>query len=98
MYSVPESMNALATLAVFLSLLTDETWKAKDIDKIVVIKVILKITGNFVLVAIHYRDSGQGEQFSINIFQVIYFTILARPQVGKLVVACRWSAVYSTEP
>ena len=23
---------------------------------------------------------------------------LARPQVGKLVVACRWSAVYSTEP
>ena len=21
-----------------------------------------------------------------------------RPQVGKLVVACRWSAVYSTEP
>ena len=22
----------------------------------------------------------------------------ARPQVGKLVVACRWSAVYSTEP
>ena len=23
---------------------------------------------------------------------------LAWPQVGKLVVACRWSAVYSTEP
>ena len=23
---------------------------------------------------------------------------LARPEVGKLVVACRWSAVYSTEP
>ena len=23
---------------------------------------------------------------------------LAQPQVGKLVVACRWSAVYSTEP
>ena len=23
---------------------------------------------------------------------------LARPQVGKLVVACRWLAVYSTEP
>ena len=23
---------------------------------------------------------------------------LARAQVGKLVVACRWSAVYSTEP
>ena len=23
---------------------------------------------------------------------------LARPQVGKLVVASRWSAVYSTEP
>ena len=23
---------------------------------------------------------------------------LTRPQVGKLVVACRWSAVYSTEP
>ena len=23
---------------------------------------------------------------------------LALPQVGKLVVACRWSAVYSTEP
>ena len=23
---------------------------------------------------------------------------LARPQVGKLVVACRWSAVYSTDP
>ena len=23
---------------------------------------------------------------------------LARPQVGKLVVACHWSAVYSTEP
>ena len=23
---------------------------------------------------------------------------LARPQVGKLVVACRWSVVYSTEP
>ena len=22
----------------------------------------------------------------------------ARPQVGKLVVACRWLAVYSTEP
>ena len=22
----------------------------------------------------------------------------ARPQVGKLVVACRWSSVYSTEP
>ena len=22
----------------------------------------------------------------------------ARPQVGKLVVACRWSAVYGTEP
>ena len=22
----------------------------------------------------------------------------ARPHVGKLVVACRWSAVYSTEP
>ena len=22
----------------------------------------------------------------------------ARPQVGKLVVACHWSAVYSTEP
>ena len=22
----------------------------------------------------------------------------ARPQVGKLVVACGWSAVYSTEP
>ena len=22
----------------------------------------------------------------------------ARPQVGKLVVACRWSAIYSTEP
>ena len=22
----------------------------------------------------------------------------AQPQVGKLVVACRWSAVYSTEP
>ena len=22
----------------------------------------------------------------------------ARPQVGKLVVACRWSAVYNTEP
>ena len=22
----------------------------------------------------------------------------ARPQVGKLVVACRWSAVYRTEP
>ena len=22
----------------------------------------------------------------------------ARPQVGKLVVACRWSEVYSTEP
>ena len=22
----------------------------------------------------------------------------ARPQVGKLVVACSWSAVYSTEP
>ena len=22
----------------------------------------------------------------------------SRPQVGKLVVACRWSAVYSTEP
>ena len=22
----------------------------------------------------------------------------ARPQVGKLVVACRWPAVYSTEP
>ena len=22
----------------------------------------------------------------------------ARPQVGKLVVACPWSAVYSTEP
>ena len=22
----------------------------------------------------------------------------ARPEVGKLVVACRWSAVYSTEP
>ena len=22
----------------------------------------------------------------------------ARPQVGKLVVACRWSAVHSTEP
>ena len=22
----------------------------------------------------------------------------ARPQMGKLVVACRWSAVYSTEP
>ena len=22
----------------------------------------------------------------------------ARPQVGKLVVACRWSAVYVTEP
>ena len=22
----------------------------------------------------------------------------ARPQVGKLVVDCRWSAVYSTEP
>ena len=22
----------------------------------------------------------------------------AWPQVGKLVVACRWSAVYSTEP
>ena len=22
----------------------------------------------------------------------------ARPQVGKLVIACRWSAVYSTEP
>ena len=22
----------------------------------------------------------------------------ARPYVGKLVVACRWSAVYSTEP
>ena len=22
----------------------------------------------------------------------------ARPQVGKLVVACRWSVVYSTEP
>ena len=22
----------------------------------------------------------------------------ARPQVGKLVVACRWSAVYSIEP
>ena len=22
----------------------------------------------------------------------------ARPQVGKLVVACRWSAVYSTDP
>ena len=21
-----------------------------------------------------------------------------RPQVGKLVVSCRWSAVYSTEP
>ena len=21
-----------------------------------------------------------------------------RPQVGKLVVACRWSAIYSTEP
>ena len=24
--------------------------------------------------------------------------LLVRPQVGKLVVACRWSAVYSTEP
>ena len=24
--------------------------------------------------------------------------LLAWPQVGKLVVACRWSAVYSTEP
>ena len=23
---------------------------------------------------------------------------LARPQVAKLVVACHWSAVYSTEP
>ena len=23
---------------------------------------------------------------------------LSRPQVGKLVVACHWSAVYSTEP
>ena len=23
---------------------------------------------------------------------------LSRPKVGKLVVACRWSAVYSTEP
>ena len=23
---------------------------------------------------------------------------LARPQVGKQVVACHWSAVYSTEP
>ena len=23
---------------------------------------------------------------------------LTRPQVGKLVVACRWSTVYSTEP
>ena len=22
----------------------------------------------------------------------------SQPQVGKLVVACRWSAVYSTEP
>ena len=22
----------------------------------------------------------------------------AQPQAGKLVVACRWSAVYSTEP
>ena len=24
--------------------------------------------------------------------------LLARPQVGQLVVACCWSAVYSTEP
>ena len=26
------------------------------------------------------------------------FRFPARPQVGKLVVACRWSAVYSTDP
>ena len=26
------------------------------------------------------------------------FRFSARPQVGKLVVACCWSAVYSTEP
>ena len=30
-------------------------------------------------------------------FSFAYFILLQRPQVGKLVVACRWSAVYSTE-
>ena len=28
----------------------------------------------------------------------IWVRFPARPQVGKMVVACRWSAVYSTEP
>ena len=28
----------------------------------------------------------------------VVFWFLARPQVGNLVVACLWSAVYNTEP
>ena len=41
--------------------------------------------------------SGRVVTFSPPMFEAgVWF--LAWPQMGKLVVACRWSAVYSTEP
>ena len=41
------------------------------------------------------KDQREGVKYGRG---VKYGVTPARPQVGKLVVACRWLAVYSTEP
>ena len=62
---------------------------------------------------VEHHVSGQGDTKSVPLSKLFLFSYVvtlspptseagvrfpARPQVGKLVVACRWSAVYSTEP
>ena len=74
-------------------------WTVASYQSMPMLSIIFKIYITFVgLADILIKQNYNMTCSNVYICYFGTYTFPALPQVGKLVVACRWSTVYSTEP